>query len=319
MTLASRPTLILALTLALAGAASAQETTTTSSTQQQTARTGTASEATATSGQAATSTVTATAEQGSEGTVSPAQATQQVEDGFHVVLGRHPREVARVLAIDPTLITNDSFVARYPEIAQYIAQHPQVRQNPHYFMRTYDVFERRPPAPFEEALETMSIVAVFSLIAFAVAWFVRTVLEQKRWNRLTRQQAEVHNKILDRFGSTSELLEYIRTPAGTKFLESAPIPLHAERPTQNTPLSRVIWSVQLGVVVAIGALGMLLVGLRLEHGQGLFAMGAIAFCIGIGFIASALVSIVLSKRLGMLQSPDAPSPNSIFDQSGPVR
>ncbi|HJX29810.1 MAG TPA: hypothetical protein VJ885_18055 [Thermoanaerobaculia bacterium] len=43
----------------------------------------------------------------------------------------------------------------------------------------------------------------------------------------------MHNKILDRFNTTEQLLEYIRTPAGSKFLESAPIPLHVERPASG--------------------------------------------------------------------------------------
>jgi hypothetical protein len=136
---------------------------------------------------------------------------------------------------------------------------------------------------------------------------VRTIIEQKRWNRLSKTQAEVHNKILDRFGTTSELLEYVKTPAGTKFLESAPIPLHEEKVPQNAPLARVLWSIQIGVVLAVGALGMLLVSFRFEKesAQGLFAMGMIGFCVGAGFIASAIVSIVLSRRLGLWKEETA--------------
>jgi hypothetical protein len=46
-------------------------------------------------------------------------------------------------------------------------------------------------------------------------------------------------------------------------------------------------------------------------------MGGIAFCIGAGFIASALVSIVLSKRLGV--SSDTEPPPTGFEDPGPVR
>lgn len=88
--------------------------------------------------------------------------------------------------------------------------------------------------------------------------------DQKRWNRLPKTQAELHNKILDNFGTTSELLEYVKTPAGTKFLESAPIPLHEQTVTPNAPLARVLWSVQIGVIASVGALGMLLVSDRFE-------------------------------------------------------
>ena len=71
-------------------------------------------------------------------------------------------------------------------------------------------------------------------------------------------------------------------------------------PRQAAPYSRVIWSIQVGVVVAAAAIGMLLVSLRFdgESGQELFALGVIALCIGLGFVASAAVSIILSRRLG---------------------
>jgi hypothetical protein len=149
------------------------------------------------------------------------------------------------------------------------------------------------------------LAAMFGIlfVALALSWLLRTWIEQRRWNKLSKTQAEVHNKILDRFGTSAELMEYIKTPAGTKFLESAPIPLRAERPAQSAPYSRVILSIQAGVIVAAAALGMLLVSLRYsdDSGEGLFALGAIALCIGLGFIASAFVTIFLSRRLGVWQ------------------
>ena len=93
------------------------------------------------------------------------------------------------------------------------------------------------------------------------------------------------------------------TSAGTKFLESAPIPLHAERPAQAIPHSRVVLSIQSGVIVVAAALGMLLVssGYSDDSGQGLFALGVIALCLGLGFIGSAFVTLFLSRRLGLWQ------------------
>lgn len=298
------------LILMLAGGAAAQEEATTTSAEEQ--QTTTASTETA----AETATAAPAAEK-----VEPelaAQARQSLRNDFINVVDRHPWEVARILSIDPTMVRNEPFLARYPDLAEFIAQHPEIRRNPHYYVQTFDV--GRPRQPFEEAVETMSIVAVFALIAFALAWLVRTIIEQKRWNQLSRRQSEVHNKILDRFGSTNELLDYIKTPAGTKFLESAPIPLHVEKTTQNAPLTRIMWSIQLGVVVAIAALGMLLLSLRFDEngkgGEGFFALGVIGLSIGAGFIASAVVSLKLSRRLGTWKDSDAPP---ALDDSGLVR
>lgn len=300
-----RTVLILTLTSLVASGLVAQETTATvetqqTETQQATTATGTAAE-----------TATAAAE--------PSPETRgNTRQNFLLLLERHPSSVSRILSLDPTMVSNEPFLARYPDLADFIAKHPEIRRNPHYY--TPWESPARPRAPFEEAVETMSIVAVFALIAFALGWLVRTIIEQKRWNQLSRRQSEVHNKILDRFGSTSEVLEYIKTPAGTKFLESAPIPLHAEKATQNAPLTRIMWSIQLGVILAVAALGLLLVSFRFDNetAAGLFAMGAIAFSIGAGFIASAVVSIAMSRRLGVWKDQDAAAAGGL-DDSGLVR
>ena len=225
----------------------------------------------------------------------------EVREEFTRLLRAHPYEVRSILVLDPRLTSNADFLAAYPELARYIASHPEIAANPSFYLGEFRVPQNR--GMVEEMLEGLLIFSIFIFIAFVLAWFVRTVIEQKRWNRLSRQQAEVHNKILDRFGTSNELLDYVKSPAGTKFLESAPIPLRAEQPAPNAPMARIIWSIQIGVVVASAALGMLLVSLRLEKesAEELFAMGMIGFCVGVGFIASAVVAMVLSRRLGTWQ------------------
>ena len=230
---------------------------------------------------------------------------EQTSADFSAIVNRHPDKLERLLATEPTLLLNDAFLAGYPDLAAFVAEHPEIRRNPHYYTRNFQSAVIRHEDPFDDALEGLIILGVFALVAFVLAWLVRTIIEQKRWNRLSRQQTEVHNKILDRFSSSEELLAYIKTPAGTKFLESAPIPLHAERAPQSSPHSRVLWSIQAGVVIAAGGLGMLLVGARIggPGGNGFFALGAIAFCVGGGFIASALISLFLSRRLSSWDQP----------------
>jgi hypothetical protein len=235
-----------------------------------------------------------------------------VREKFILLIDRHPDQVGRLLSIDPTLVSNEPFMARYPDLAQFVAANPEVRRNPHYFVRSWAPEPRREETALERIIEALSIAFVFLVIAFALAWLVRTIIEQRRWNRLSKTQTEVHNKILDRFSTSQELLEYVRSSAGTKFLESAPIPVRVERPGANTSMSRILWSIQTGVVLAVGSLGMLLVSLRFdgESAHGFFAIGVIAFCIGAGFIASAVVSLFVSRRLGLPEIPEQNQPGS---------
>ena len=279
MTLATRTILILTLAVAIAGGVLAQPAPTT-----------------------ATTTTSAPAQP-----LAGAEPRQEVRDQFVRLLTQHPPEVAPIVALDPTLLSNDPFLARYPELAQFVAAHPEIRRNPHYFVQELPnplAFRRH--STWQDVVEAIGIGFVISLIGFILIWLVRTLIEQRRWSRLSQTQAEVHNKILDRFGSTEELLAYIKTPAGSKFLESAPIPLHTEVARPSGPLTRVLWSIQIGLIVAAAGLGMLLVSGRFdrETAQGFFAMGTIAACVGGGFILSAIVSMVMSRRLGAKPLPD---------------
>lgn len=285
MTLTTR--LILILTIAIG--VSAQETSTTS----------TATDTAATASAAAP-----------EEAAEPETATinsYELRNMFMRTVREHPDDVATILALDPTLLSNEQFMAGYPRIGKFLNDHPEVRRNPRFYLADFVIHHERERGMVGDMLEGLFILSIFGFIAFALAWFIRTVVEQKRWNRLSRTQTEVHNKILDRFSSSEELLTYIKTDAGTKFLESAPIPLREEPATQNAPLTRIMWSIQLGVVVAAGALGTLLVSSRFEKetAQELFAMGMIGFSVGAGFIVSAFVSIILSKRLGLWKGPNA--------------
>jgi hypothetical protein len=220
---------------------------------------------------------------------------------FSQLLRESAPDVALMLALDPTLLSDEAFLARYPVVARFVASHPEVRHNSRFYLAEFE--NRRNPV--DELLEPIMVVLVGALMVFAAAWLIRTLIEQKRWNRLAQTQSEVHGRILDRFGTSAELLEYIRTPAGARFLESAPIPVREER-TPNGYVSRTMWSIQLGVIVVAAAIGMLIVSARLD-GDGaktLSAMGVIAFSVGVGFIASAVVSMFLSRRLGVWQGGD---------------
>lgn len=296
MTPVTRMFLIVLLMVAIAGRLAGQETATTATT----------------TAEPATETVAVTDAAAPVPEPAP-QSSYELRSRFTSVVQNSAPELGRLLALQPNLLSNAEFMAAYPEVAQFVAEHPEIRSRARFFLAEF-AFEGGRAGPLEEVAEAGAVL----LFALTFAWLVRTAIEQRRWSRLSRTQAEVHNKILDRFGTSAELMEYIRTPAGTKFLESAPIPLHAERTAPRTPHGRIMLSIQVGVIVAAAALGMLLVSLRYsdDSGEGLFALGAIALCAGLGFIGSAFVTIVLSRRLGLWQEQQ---PRAEGEEPGLVR
>ena len=265
--------------------------------------------------------VSATASATSEDIAVPSatatRSSHEVRSEFGTLLRESPSELATILALDPTLLSNQAFLAGYPELSRFVAENPEVRRNPRFYLSEFPVSDG---SGFDRAIEPFLIFATFAIIAFAISWLIRTLIDHRRWSRLARTQSEVHNKILERFGTSDALLEYMRTPAGTRCLESAPIPLHAAQPAQAGTIGRALASIQLGLIIAAGAIGMLFVSGRFdtETEHGFYALGVIGLCIGGGFIAAAVVSIVLSRRLGLWQGP-AGTPAAEADDAGFTR
>jgi hypothetical protein len=159
----------------------------------------------------------------------------------------------------------------------------------------------------QDFVEGGTIILVLLSVAGMTLWLIRTVLEQRRWNRLSKIQAEVHTKLMDRFSSNDELIAYVQTPSGRRFLESGPSPLQETAPSRSVgaPFSRILWSVQAGVVLAIAGIGGLFLSTRLEYeaSQFFFVLGVLGLALGAGFVVSAVASYALSRKLGLFDRP----------------
>jgi hypothetical protein len=240
---------------------------------------------------------------------------RQVREQLREILNRYPPEVGRILKMDPTMLSNQPYLAQYPAVQQFLAAHPEIARNPAFYLefvrQSYDY--TAPTDPQSRAIDvwadTMGGIGVFFIVVFVasmIAWLIKTMLNHRRWLRSSKVQTEVHNKLLDRFAGTNELLSYIQTPAGRRFLEAAPIPVEAatDRPL-GAPLNRILWSVQAGIVLTIGGFGFQYVSGSVlpEVGQGLWTIGVLATAFGIGFIIAGAFSYIMSRRLGLFDPP----------------
>lgn len=227
------------------------------------------------------------------------------------VLQRHPPSVGRVLKLDSSLMRNEAYLAAYPALRQFLAEHPEVPQNASFYLEHVRGAGEpwTPPNPHLQMLEsTLAGVAVLTgltIVMGTMIWLIRTVLEQRRWSRLSKIQAEVHSKLMDRFSSNDELLAYVQMPAGQRFLESGPSPLQEVSPAMGAPFSRILWSVQVGAVLLVTGLGLLFLSNRAlpEMREFFYIVGCMATALGAGFAVSAAAAYVLSRRLGLLDRP----------------
>jgi hypothetical protein len=227
------------------------------------------------------------------------------------ILQRHPPSVGRVLKVDPSLLRNESYLETYPQLREFLAAHPEIPQNAGYYLEPiHGVGDWTPRNPRMELMEGilagLAVFAGFAVFIGTVAWLIRTVLDQRRWNRLSKIQAEVHTKLMDRFSSNDELLAYVQTPSGRRFLESGPSPLQETPPAMGAPFSRILWSVQVGAVLLVTGAALLLLSGRsalVEAREFFFVAGSLASALGAGFVVSAGASYALSRRLGLIDRP----------------
>jgi len=232
------------------------------------------------------------------------------------ILQQHPPAVGEVLRRDPTLLSRPDYIAPYPQLVAFLQQHPEIQRNPTYFFGSYDYYERREPmSPEMEALDGMlSGMAAFLAVGMfigVVAWLMRAVIQHRKWLRQSKVQAEVHLKLMDRMTTNDELLAYIQSPAGKRFLESAPLQPESDAPRLGAPVGPIIWSVMAGIVLATVGGGFRLAASSVtDDAQRAFTViGVILLALGAGFMLASLMAYLVSARLGLFPKaatgPDA--------------
>src|SRR5438445_3099805 len=106
------------------------------------------------------------------------------------------------------------------------------------------------------------------------------MLENRRWGQTFKVQTEISSKLLDKFSSNEELLNYVRSGAGKRFLESVSIPI-GTRSTTNAAMSRVLTPLQIGVVVLMVGAGSLCLHLYFQDEPGWVLVGTILVVLGL--------------------------------------
>jgi hypothetical protein len=232
----------------------------------------------------------------------------EVRQDLGELLRQYPPQVGRVLQLDPSLLAQPGYLATYPELTAFLAVHPEVARNPAFFFGTVsDNGDRGAMGVFGDVMMTGTAFLAFSAFLGTIAFVARGILDHRRWLRASRVQTEAHTKLLDRFSSNDDLLAYIQTPSGRRFLESGPISVDPGPRASGAPIGRILFSVQAGLVLSTAGIGLQIVSARVAEdvGQGLNVMGVLALSLGVGFILSSAVAFVLSKRLGLLEPPPA--------------
>jgi hypothetical protein len=227
-----------------------------------------------------------------------------------------------VVEHDPSLLSNQDYVRKNnPQLAQYLESHPEIGLNPEFYLFSHlkqndqgpdQALERavwpqyseprREPSTMELLFNDAGPFVVFLCVLSAVLWLFRQFVENRRWSKIFKLQTEVHNKLIDKFGSNQELLVYMDTDAGKRFLEAAPIPVNFDQEERMPGIvSRVLTPLQVGIVLVLLGIGFFL--LRHVHPDlriPMLVLGTVVLMPGVGFILSAGITWLLAGRLGMV-------------------
>lgn len=230
--------------------------------------------------------------------------------------------LAEVVARDPSLLANKEYVDRSnPELGRFLQEHPDIAQNPDYYLfnnlhgqneAPAETLERKlwpqmAPASQESVVARDLVEGGLPLLAFmcflgVVLWLTQVLLENRRWNRIFKLQSDVHGKLIERFGTSQEVLTYMNTDAGKRFLEATPIAVGLERGAPvPSPVARVLTPLQIGIVLSLLGVGLMLLRHSIPGGEApLLLVGTVVLMPGLGFIISAGVTWALARHLGLM-------------------
>jgi hypothetical protein len=129
-----------------------------------------------------------------------------------------------------------------------------------------------------------ALIAVLTITVLSL-YFVASALRR-------RQQNEMQRHILDKFSSAKDFADFVQSPAGQKYVTGF-------TDAVTSPRNSILTSLRTGIV---------LIGLGAGMATGHFADSAatdvlhtganIAICVGLAFVASAVFSYFLARKVG---------------------
>jgi hypothetical protein len=227
-----------------------------------------------------------------------------------------------VVEHDPTLLSNLEYVNRNnPQLCQFLQFHPEIGRNPEFYLFSKlkdggspderleravwpDLVPPQRDTPMgERFMNDLEPVLAFACVMGVFIWLTRLFVENRRWGRIFKLQMEAHGKLLDKFAAP-ELLAYMETEAGRRFLEAAPIPVFNREERVPSAVARVLTPLQIGVVLTLLGLGFFFLSHTfVEIAKPMLVLGTVFLMTGLGFIISAGLSWKLASRLGLMPLP----------------
>lgn len=148
-----------------------------------------------------------------------------------------------------------------------------------------------------ETTEAISMLGVFGTAGYTLVSLVKMTLSHQRQQKLAELQSATMTKIVDKLGTSPELLAWLQTGDLKKFLDVERLPSVV---VTSSPHSRILNAMQAGAVLTASGLGLLVVPRTESNWEALGFLGPVVLAVGIGFLAASAASYLLSAKLGLV-------------------
>ena len=254
------------------------------------------------------------------------QGFKKTKGELYILLQKYPPRLGEILKMDHSLLTNESYLGPYPDLRKFLEQHPEVLRDPGSFIGDSQLDQFRTSvivpnnydyrrSPLEEFFDALFPLTIFLTVVIAFIWIIRNVADHRRWLRVWRAHSEAHSKLMDRLTNNEDMLAYLQTPAGKRFFESSSMPVDFTPTTRaSLPAGRILWSVQVGLVLLLGGLSFQFVrieGLQPAEQGVMTLISVLGIGLGISFVIGAIASYMISAKLGLLEESARRSPSNI--------
>jgi len=154
-----------------------------------------------------------------------------------------------------------------------------------------------------QSMEVLAPMIVTIAMFLAIAWITKLMSTNRRLDRLAKMQHELQNKVIDKLGTSQEMVDYLGTDPGKRLFDAPAI-------DRGSPYGRILGSVQTGIILVLAGAAFLLVPQLAQIGDvgeeaGFIFVGVLTLALGLGFLISAYAAHVLSKSYGLINGQRA--------------
>lgn len=142
----------------------------------------------------------------------------------------------------------------------------------------------------------IAIPVIVLTLAFGVVTMVRALLDHIRRTKSEKLQAEVYGKMLDKLGSSQDILAWAQSETSQNLFAVPP-------PERPAPYSRILNAVQIGVDLTVVGIAILFIRTQLTsaHNQEpTMVIGTPVTALGVGLLLSGGASWFLSRKFGLI-------------------